>query len=108
MKFQTQALDCLQIINITSISKLQEDVPLTTQPQQQKVLPIDLSQVRLLDSQGLMAIVSTIAIAQKLSQKIAFYNVSLEVRMLLELVQLDQLCEIYETPPTRAEARMAA
>jgi anti-sigma B factor antagonist len=106
MKFQIQALDCLQITSITSVSSLQEYSSSTIQSQQQKVLPVDLSQISLLDNQGLMAIVSAISIAQKLSQKIAFYNVSREVCMLLELVQLDQLCEIYETPPARAEVRI--
>jgi anti-anti-sigma factor len=59
-------------------------------------LLVDLGKVELIDSTGLMALVSALTTAQRLNKRLGLCAVSHSVRMILELTQLDRVFEIFE------------
>lgn len=61
------------------------------------VLLLDFSDVHSLDSDGLMALVSTLKFAKGLGQRILCCSLSASIRMIFELTQLDQVLETYES-----------
>ena len=59
-------------------------------------LLVDLGQVDLIDSTGLMALVSALSMAQRLNKRLGLCAVPHPVRMILEMTQLDRVFEIFE------------
>lgn len=59
-------------------------------------LLVDLGQVDSIDSTGLMALVSAQRVAKRLNKRLGLCSVSKQVRMILELTQLDRVFEIFE------------
>lgn len=58
---------------------------------------IDMEKVELLDSAGLMALVSAFRLAQQLGKRFGICSVSPSVRMIFELTQLDRIVDIFES-----------
>ena len=65
-----------------------------------------MSQVEALDSAGLMLLVSTLTLAQRLGKRFSLFEISPSVRIIFELTQLDRVFEILEdqSPITQAAA----
>jgi anti-sigma B factor antagonist len=59
-------------------------------------LTVDMSQVESLDSAGLMTLVSTLNLAQRLNKRFNLCSLSAPTRIILELTQLDRAFEIVE------------
>jgi len=57
---------------------------------------VDLGQVTLIDSAGLMALVLGLKQAKKMQRRFSICSVSAGARMVLELSQLDRVFEIFE------------
>lgn len=62
---------------------------------QQTALLVDMSNVEMLDSAGLMVLVSALNQAQSANQRFALCNVPSSIRIILELTQLDRAFEIF-------------
>jgi len=58
---------------------------------------VDLSQVKFLDSAGLMALVSGLKQAKTLNKGFSICSISPGIRMILELSQLDRVFDIFES-----------
>lgn len=69
-------------------------------------LLLDMTKVEALDSAGLMALVSTLTLAQRLDKHFSLFGVSPSVRIIFELTQLDRVFQITDTVP-RFEAAIA-
>lgn len=61
---------------------------------------VDLEQVESLDSAGLMALVSSLRLAQSLQRRFSLCGLPPSIRMIFELTQLDQVFEIFESVAT--------
>lgn len=59
-------------------------------------LTVDMSQVESLDSAGLMTLISTLNLAQRLNKRFNLCSLSAPTRIILELTQLDRAFEIVE------------
>lgn len=59
---------------------------------------IDMSQVDLIDSSGVMAIAHALELARNANKQFCLCSVSRAVYMVLELTQLDSVLEIFENP----------
>ena len=57
---------------------------------------VDLTEVKFLDSAGLMVLVSGLKQAKSLNKRFSICSVTPGVRMILELSQLDRVFEIFE------------
>ena len=57
---------------------------------------VDLGEVTLIDSAGLMALVSGLKQAKKMGRRFSICSLSAKIRMVLELSQLDRVFEIFE------------
>jgi anti-sigma B factor antagonist len=83
-------------LNATSVKGLHKELTMAVSSQQFPGLLLDMSQVESLDSAGLMALVSTLTLAQKFDQRLGLCNLSPSVRIIFELTQLDRVFEIFE------------
>ncbi|MBD2328992.1 STAS domain-containing protein [Alkalinema sp. FACHB-956] len=63
-------------------------------------LVVDMSQVESLDSAGLMALVSTLHLAQKENKRFTLCALPAPIRIIFELSQLDRAFEILDHPST--------
>lgn len=97
MESQLQVIKSCGFLQVTDIINLQDCLELTIQSQQYSRLIIDIKKINFLDSNGLMAIISALASAREMNQQVTFYNVSREILLLFELVQIDQVFEISES-----------
>jgi anti-anti-sigma factor len=67
-------------------------------------LLVDMGQVEFIDSAGLMALVSAQSMAHRLNKQFELCSVSRQVRMILELTQLDRVFKIFEEQATLNES----
>ncbi|HTL90195.1 MAG TPA: STAS domain-containing protein [Leptolyngbya sp.] len=65
--------------------------------EQNSALLIDMSQVESLDSAGLMALVSALNLAQANQTRFSLCCVTVSIRIVFELTQLDRVFEIFES-----------
>ncbi|MGL4483388.1 MAG: STAS domain-containing protein [Anaerovoracaceae bacterium] len=73
----------------------QEMVRVVAQGKKSNVL-VNLEQVESLDSAGLMALVSSLRLAQSIGSRFSLCGVSPSIRIIFELTQLDRVFEIFE------------
>ncbi len=73
----------------------QEMVRVVAQNKKSNVL-VNLEQVESLDSAGLMALVSSLRLAQSIGSRFSLCGVSPSIRIIFELTQLDRVFEIFE------------
>ena len=59
-------------------------------------LTVDMSQVESLDSKGLMTLISTLNLAERMNKRFNLCSLSAPARIVLELSQLDRAFEIVE------------
>jgi anti-sigma B factor antagonist len=60
---------------------------------------IDLAGVESIDRSGLMAIVASLRMARCSNRRLLFCSVPTSLKMVLEMTQLDQVCEFVELAP---------
>ena len=76
--------------------ELQEQLSSAVNAQNYAICLVDMSKVEFLDSAGLMALVGTFRLAQKLDKRLSLCSVAPSVRMIFELTQLDKVLEIFD------------
>lgn len=86
-------------INAANVLTLQQQLTEAVSAQESSSLLVDMSQVESLDSAGLMVLVSTLTLAQRLNKRFSLFGVSPTVRIVFELTQLDRVFEILEAQP---------
>lgn len=91
-------------INAEAIVLLQQQLVEALSAQACSSLLIDMSQVEALDSAGLMLLVSTLTLAQRLEKPFSLFGVSPSVRIVFELTQLDRVFNLHPQPFTQAAA----
>jgi anti-sigma B factor antagonist len=83
-------------INAATAARFQEELVSAVSAQDCVALLVDLSQVESLDSAGLLALVSTLSLAQQLNRPFGLCHISPSIRIIFELTQLDRVFEIHE------------
>jgi anti-sigma B factor antagonist len=100
---QNNVVICLQgHLNAANASNLQESLATAVLSEANATLLVDMSAVESLDSAGLMALVSTLSLAQRLDKRFGLCAVSPSIRIIFELTQLDRVFEIFERSSTFA------
>jgi anti-sigma B factor antagonist len=83
-------------LNATNAAALQQQLVEMVSSEESCSLLIDMSRVESLDSTGLMVLVSTLTLAQRLDKRFVLTGVSASVRIVFELTQLDRVFEILD------------
>jgi anti-sigma B factor antagonist len=96
VRSQTVTLYPQGYLNAANASEFQSQLINAVTSEQNSALLVDMSQVESLDSAGLMALVATLRLAQKLSKRFTLCSVSAPIRIVFELTQLDRVFEIFE------------
>jgi anti-sigma B factor antagonist len=94
----TKTIEIQGSINAQNAAELKQQLEDTVSAQDTASLMVDMSQVGALDSAGLMVLVSTLTLAQRLNKRFGLVGVSPSVRIILELTQLDRVFNISEQP----------
>ncbi|PSB16598.1 anti-anti-sigma factor [filamentous cyanobacterium CCP1] len=88
-----------QTINAENAAMLKQQLAETVSSTEYSSLLVDMRQVESLDSEGLMVLISTLTLAQRLNKQFGLFGISPSVRIVLELTQLDRVFEIFENLP---------
>jgi anti-anti-sigma factor len=91
-------------IGSANAAALQQQLAEAISAQECTSLLVDMSKVESLDSTGLMALVSTLTLAQRLDKQFGLFGISPAVRIVLELTQLDRIFDIFEEHPAQGIA----
>lgn len=83
-------------INTNNAHRLQQQLAETVTAIDHAHVLVDMTGVESLDSAGLMALVSTLTLAQQLGKQLTLFGISPSVRIVFELTQLDRVFEIVE------------
>ncbi|NJR49651.1 MAG: STAS domain-containing protein [Leptolyngbyaceae cyanobacterium CSU_1_3] len=94
---QTAIIRPQEYLNAANASEFQNQLTCAMASEQNAALLIDMSTVESLDSAGLMALVATLRLAQKLNKRFALCAVSAPIRIVFELTQLDRVFEIFDS-----------
>jgi anti-sigma B factor antagonist len=89
-------------IDATSALVLKKQLTEAVSALKSEALLVDMSAVESLDSAGLMVLVSTLTMSQKLSKPFSLFGVSPSVRIIFELTQLDRVFEIVDLQAKQA------
>ncbi|MBW4468680.1 MAG: STAS domain-containing protein [Pegethrix bostrychoides GSE-TBD4-15B] len=95
-------------ISSATIAELQQQLVEALAATACSSLSLDMSQVEALDSAGLMLLVSTLTLAQRLNKQFSLFGVSPSVRIIFELTQLDRVFNILEKLPQPLSQAAAA
>jgi anti-anti-sigma factor len=79
---------------------LKQQLAETVSSMEHSLLLVDMSQVDSLDSEGLMVLISTLTLAQRLDKQFGLLKVPPSVRIVLELTQLDRVFQVFEHLPS--------
>lgn len=83
-------------INAANANAFQQQLKTTVESLTEEILLVDMAQVNFLDSAGLMALVTTLRMAQNLNKRMSLCSISPSIMILFELTQLDRVFEIFE------------
>lgn len=84
-------------LNAANASEFQNQLTEAVLSEQHSALVVDMSQVESLDSAGLMALVSALNLAQVRQKRLSLCSISVSIRIIFELTQLDRVFEIFES-----------
>ena len=83
-------------ITAAHADELQRQLATAVAAQNYSVCLVDMSKVEFLDSAGLMALVGTFRLAQRMGKRLSLCSIAPNVRMIFELTQLDRVLEIFD------------
>ena len=83
-------------VNALNAGDFQQEMTKAVSQDQGSSVLVNLEQVESLDSAGLMALVSSLKLAQSLGSRFSLCGVSPAIRIIFELTQLDKVFEIFE------------
>jgi anti-sigma B factor antagonist len=86
-------------INVENALKLKQQLAEVVSDPENSSLMVDMTQVSALDSAGLMALVSTLTLSQRLNKQFGLFGVSPSLRIIFELTQLDRVFDIAQGEP---------
>lgn len=86
-------------LNAANAAALEKQLAETVSSREHASLVVDMSRVESLDSDGLMVLVSTLTLAQRLNKRFSLCGLSPSTRIMLEVTQLDRVFEILEQDP---------
>lgn len=81
----------------TNLTELRNNIQGTITNQESSLLLIDLERIDSLDSGTLMVLVSAFSLAQSLGRRLILCSVAPAIKIILELSQLDQILEIFDS-----------
>jgi anti-anti-sigma factor len=83
-------------LNAASATELQNQLKhkVASSPAQHVI--VDMAQVESLDSSGLMVLIGTLSLAQRLGRELILCSISPSVQIIFELTQLDKVFPIFE------------
>lgn len=84
-------------LNAANAAEFQQDLTTALQDSHTQALIVNLGQIESLDSAGLMALVSSLKLAQKLGCVMSLCSVPPAIKIIFELTQLDQVFEILDS-----------
>ncbi len=84
-------------VNAANANELEVQIHQAVKSEATAIL-VDMSQVESLDSAGLMALVSSLSLAQQLNKRLSLCSMPANVRIILEVTQLDRVFEILPSP----------
>ena len=93
---QTTIISLEGHIDAASATDLKNQLAKTVASDTHPAILVDMERVEFLDSAGLMVLVSTLSLAQRLGRKFGLCAVSPAIRMIFELTQLDRVFEIFD------------
>lgn len=99
MSYSTQVIRPSGQIDAANAKQFQVELNQLIEAKTCRALFIDLSEVDLLDSAGLMVLVSGFRLAQRLDKQFVLCAVPASVQIVLELTKLDQVLEVQDTAP---------
>lgn len=85
--------------NAANAATLQTQLTIAVRSSVNTTVVVDMEEVELLDSAGLMALVSALSLAQRLNKRFSLHSISPEIRIMFEITQLDRVFELF---PSRA------
>ena len=68
----------------------------TLSSQQNSIVLVDMEQVKSVDSEGLLALVTALTLARKRNCRLSLCSINPSVRLIFEVTQLDQIFEIFD------------
>ena len=83
-------------LNAVNALEFERDLTAVLRQDNNQVLLVNLEKVELLDSSGLMSLVSALKLAQNLGKHLSLCCVSPSIKIIFELTQLDRVFEIFE------------
>jgi anti-sigma B factor antagonist len=86
-------------LNAANAWEFERELTTALTPDHISTLVVNLAAVESLDSAGLMALLSTLKLANKLGKKLQLCSVSSSIRIIFELTQLDGVLEILPSEP---------
>ena len=84
-------------LNAVNAVKLEQELDAALNQTDKTFVLVDLEEVDLIDSRGLMALISGVREAKQLEQRLCLCSVSPAHRIIFELTQLDRVFEIFES-----------
>jgi anti-sigma B factor antagonist len=82
-------------VNASNAGEFQQEIAKAVAQTKKSNLLVNLEQVESLDSAGLMALVSSLRLAQSIGTRFGLCGVSPSIRIIFELTQLDRVFEIF-------------
>jgi anti-sigma B factor antagonist len=83
-------------LNAANALEFERDLTGALRKEETTAMLVNLSQVDSLDSAGLMALVSSLKLAQALGKRFSICGISPSLRIIFELTQLDSVFEILD------------
>lgn len=83
-------------INAANANGVKQQLTKAVESLREEVLLVDMAEVEFLDSAGLMALVTTLRLAQNLDRRMSLCSISPSIMILFELTQLDRVFEIFK------------
>ena len=84
-------------INASNVRDFQQKLMMAVNDRRGSTILVDMKAVEFLDSAGLVALAAAYKRAQSLGKNLIICSVSPSVRIIFELIQLDQVLEIFDT-----------
>ena len=84
-------------LNAANAAEFRNQLHTALLDEQNNALLIDMSDVESLDSAGLMTLVSTLNLAQANEKRLSLCSITVSIRIVFELTQLDFVFEIFES-----------
>lgn len=85
------------VVNASNAVDFQQEITKAVAENKKSNVLVNLEQVESLDSAGLMALVSSLRLAQSIGTRFSLCGVSPSIRIIFELTQLDRVFEIFES-----------